>query len=55
MAGPVSLPEMIGMVDAPYLGDVVVLWVLALKQVREYRLARKTVRCDSVRSPAVNA
>ena len=31
-AGPVSLPEMIGMVDAPYLGDVVVLWALALKQ-----------------------
>ncbi|OHU72508.1 hypothetical protein BKG86_00095 [Mycobacteroides chelonae] len=32
--GPVSLPEMIGMVDAPYLGDVVVLWALARKQDR---------------------
>ncbi|MCA2250818.1 MULTISPECIES: DUF3375 family protein [Mycobacterium avium complex (MAC)] len=31
-AGPVSLPEMIGMVDAPYLGDVVVLWALAVRQ-----------------------
>ena len=30
--GPVSLPEMIAMVDTPYLGDVVVLWALALKQ-----------------------
>lgn len=32
--GPVSLPEMIGMVDAPYLGDVVVLWAMARKQDR---------------------
>lgn len=31
-AGPVSLPELVGMVDTPYLGDVVVLWALALKQ-----------------------
>ncbi|ORW08036.1 MULTISPECIES: DUF3375 family protein [Mycolicibacter] len=31
-AGPISLPEVVGMVDAPYLGDVVVLWALALRQ-----------------------
>jgi len=31
-AGPVSLPEIVGMVDSPYLADVVVLWALALKQ-----------------------
>ena len=31
-AGPVSLPEMVGMFDSPYLAEVVVLWALALKQ-----------------------
>lgn len=30
--GPVSLPDVIGMVEAPYLGDVVVLWSMACKQ-----------------------
>ncbi|AGM28084.1 putative alanine and proline rich protein [Mycobacteroides abscessus subsp. massiliense] len=30
--GPVSLPDMISHVEAPYLGDVIVLWSLALKQ-----------------------
>jgi len=31
-AGPVSLPEIIGILDNPYLGDVVVLWALAVRQ-----------------------
>lgn len=31
-AGPVSLPDVIAMVDTPYLGDVVALWAMALKQ-----------------------
>jgi hypothetical protein len=30
--GPVSLAEVIGMLDRPYLGDVVALWALARKQ-----------------------
>ncbi|ASF10907.1 DUF3375 family protein [Nocardia brasiliensis] len=30
--GPIPLPEVIGMIDDPYLGDVVVLWALADKQ-----------------------
>jgi hypothetical protein len=30
--GPVTLPELVGMVDTPFLGDVVVLWSMALKQ-----------------------
>ncbi|MCH9731935.1 MAG: DUF3375 family protein [Actinomycetia bacterium] len=31
-AGTVSLPEVIGMVDRPHLGEVLALWMLALKQ-----------------------
>ena len=30
--GPVSLPEIVGMVETPFLGDVMVLWSLAAKQ-----------------------
>ncbi len=30
--GPVSLPEVVGMVETPFLGDVMVLWSLASKQ-----------------------
>lgn len=42
--GPVSLPEMIGMVDAPYLGDIVVLWALAVRQDCESAASADTRR-----------
>lgn len=43
-AGPVSLPEMIGMVDTPYLGDIVVLWALAVRQDPESAASADTQR-----------
>nr|WP_166910311.1 DUF3375 family protein [Mycobacterium sp. DL440] len=46
--GPVSLPEMIGMVDAPYLGDVVVLWAMARKQDRTEEVFGVRVRFKSI-------
>jgi hypothetical protein len=43
-AGPVSLPEMVGMVETPYLGDVVVLWALAVRQDSDSAATAETSR-----------
>lgn len=44
--GPVSLPDMISHIEAPYLGDVIVLWSLALKQdpATDHELTRVSFR-----------
>ena len=48
--GPVSLPEVIGMVDTPFLGDVMVLWSMACKQDTDS--ASKSTRSVRFRSIA---
>jgi hypothetical protein len=47
--GPVSLPEVVGMVETPFLGDVMVLWSMASKQdTAAARTATRPVRFQSI-------
>lgn len=47
--GPVSLPEVVGMVETPFLGDVMVLWSMASKQNDgAERRPTRTVRFRSI-------
>ena len=45
---PVSLPDALSMLDAPYLGHVIVLWSWALKQPPADDAAPVTVRFHSL-------
>ena len=45
---PVSLPEALGMLEAPYLGHVIVLWSWALKQPSTTDAEPVTVRFHSL-------
>jgi hypothetical protein len=46
--GPVSLPQVVGMVGTPFLGDVMVLWSMASKQDNVQQRATRPVRFRSL-------
>ncbi|AMU23404.1 DUF3375 family protein [Mycobacteroides abscessus] len=46
--GPVSLPAVVGMVETPFLGDVMVLWSMASKQDSAQKRATRPVRFRSI-------
>ena len=46
--GPVSLPQVVGMVGTPFLGDVMVLWSMASKQDSAQQRATRPVRFRSI-------